>query len=81
MALRLTDASDSPEPSSSPAAGAPLAARAEACLAARDIAGYRALFAEAAAIEDIHRRYDTRKRLIEAGLTTGGNDVTAMGTV
>jgi tetratricopeptide (TPR) repeat protein len=79
MALRLTDASPSPQPSGPPAAV--LVPRAEACLGARDIAGYRALFAEAATIEDEHRRYEARKRLIETGLSTAGTDIAAMGPI
>ena len=79
MALRLTDAAPEPQPSGPPAAV--LAPRAEAALGARDIAGYRALFVEAAQVEDVHRRYEARKRLIEAGLATGGSDLAAMGPV
>jgi tetratricopeptide (TPR) repeat protein len=92
MALRLTDATPSPEPKKSglqlaPAADAPvapsvlLAARADSCLAAKDVAGYRALFAEATAIEDVHRRYDARKALLEAGLASGGRDLNGMAPV
>jgi tetratricopeptide (TPR) repeat protein len=79
MALRLTDAAPDPQPSGPPAAV--LVPRAEACLGARDVRGYRALFAEAARVEDVHRRYEARKRLIEAGLATGGHDLTAMGPI
>ena len=83
MALRLTDATPSPEnqPASSAAPSASLEARAAAALAARELAAYRALFAEAAAIEDVHRRYEARKRLLEAGLATAGRDVDVMGAV
>ncbi len=87
MALRLSDATPSPEPNApsvslpaTPAASL-LTARAEACLAVRDVAGYRALFAEAAAVEDPHRRHQARKSLIEAGLATGGTELAAMGLV
>src|SRR4051812_16927955 len=71
MALRLsTPANDSTE---QPARrGERLVARAQASLLARDFAGYRALFDETAAIDDIHRRYHARKRLIEQGLATAG---------
>jgi tetratricopeptide (TPR) repeat protein len=49
-----------------------LMARAQASLLARDFAGYRSLFDEAGAIEDIHRRYHARKRLVEQGLAAAG---------
>ena len=86
MALRLTDATPSPEQpskSAAPTVGAwtLLGARADACLAAKDIAGYRALFAEAAQLQDVHERYAARKRLIEAGFSTPGNDVLLVSTV
>ncbi|MDQ3742476.1 MAG: glycosyltransferase, partial [Actinomycetota bacterium] len=81
MALRLTDAAapDPQQPSGTPAAQ--LVPRADACLGARDVAGYRALFAEAAEVADEHRRYEARKKLLEAGLRTGGNALAAMGPV
>ena len=79
MALRLTDAAPEPQPSAAPAAT--LVPRAQACLAARDIRGYRALFAEAANVEDEDRRYEARKRLIETGLSTGGAELIGMGPV
>ena len=44
-----------------------LHARAQASLLARDFKGYRALYTEAAEIADVHRRYQARKQLIEAG--------------
>src|SRR3954454_5229515 len=47
-------------------------ARAQASLLARDFAGYGALFQEAASIDDVHRRYHARKRLIEQGLAAAG---------
>jgi tetratricopeptide (TPR) repeat protein len=50
-----------------------MSARAQASLLARDFKGYRALFDEAAAIEDVHRRYNVRKRVIEQGLQAAGN--------
>ncbi|HEV2062888.1 MAG TPA: glycosyltransferase family 2 protein, partial [Solirubrobacteraceae bacterium] len=88
MALRLTDATPSPEPGSSSATPTPalasadlLAVRADAALVTRDVPGYRALFAEAASVEDPHRRYQARKRLIERGLTAGGSEITAMAPV
>jgi tetratricopeptide (TPR) repeat protein len=79
MALRLTDATPSPE--NQPVSTASLEARAKACLARRDVAGYLKLFAEAAAIEDVHRRYEARKHLLEAGLGTDGREVEAMAAV
>ena len=89
MALRLTDAAPASQPSSAPttadSAAIPpavlLGARAESCLAARDVAGFRALFGEAAQVTDEHRRYQARKRLLEAGLSTGGTQLKAMGPV
>jgi tetratricopeptide (TPR) repeat protein len=44
---------------------------ARAALAARDIAGFSALFDRAAEIEDIHRRHQARLVLLEAGLHDG----------
>ena len=83
MALRLTDATPSPENKPVPAAEqtVSLAARAQNALSRRDLAAYRALFAEAAAIEDVHRRYEARKHLLEAGLANDGRDVDAMASV
>jgi glycosyltransferase involved in cell wall biosynthesis len=74
MALRLID---SPEParagglaSASPAISRllPLAA---ARLTGGDWAGYRAVFAEAGKVEDVHRRYEARRALLAAGLRAG----------
>ena len=77
MALRLTD-----PVASSASTGAALApalapavalrARAQRLLAAGDVAGYRALFAEAAQVDDVHRRYEARLRLLEAGMQADG---------
>ena len=86
MALRLTDSASSrrPDPKRRPApapATPPavlLQARAEACLAQRDLAGYRALFDEASKVDDVHRRYEARKRLLEVGLTTKGGSIAAV---
>ena len=44
---------------------------AAACLDRRDLDGYAALFAEAAALEDVHARYRARTRLVEAALRAG----------
>src|SRR4051795_6788163 len=71
MALRLsTPANDSTEQTAR--RGERLVARAQASLLARDFAGYRALFDETAAIDDVHRRYHARKQLIEQGLAAAG---------
>lgn len=45
-----------------------LRARAAALLAQRDLDGYAALWSEAAAIDDVHRRYQAHCLLAEAGL-------------
>src|SRR3954454_943650 len=72
MALRLID---SPEPARSAAPSTPaigrLAPLAAARLNAGDWAGYRAVFAETAEIEDVHRRYEARRTLLAAGLRAG----------
>ena len=66
MALRLSKPQNSP---SRPGAGtAELAERARKLLAAGDLAGYRALFGDAAREPDVHRRYAVRKELLQAGL-------------
>jgi tetratricopeptide (TPR) repeat protein len=66
MALRLSKPQN---PSPRPGTGsAQLGARARTLLATGDLAGYRGLFAEAAAEPDVHRRYAARKDLLEAGL-------------
>ena len=74
MALRLsTPGSPQAAPQSSPPASAErLVARAQATLLARDFKGYRALFDEAGAIEDVHRRHHARKQLVEQGLAAAG---------
>ncbi|MBB4661018.1 tetratricopeptide repeat-containing glycosyltransferase family 2 protein [Conexibacter arvalis] len=63
MALRLTGSTPS-------SASTPIdpAAAAAALLARGDLDGFRALFAEAAALDDVHERYARRKALVEAGL-------------
>src|SRR5947207_2887267 len=66
MALRLSHPTDAPE--TSPRTSERIDARAQACLAAADLKGYRELFAQAAAVEDPHRRYQARRTLIEQGL-------------
>jgi len=86
MALRLTDAAAARVPALASTAAAPppaesLAARAAARLAARDLPGYLALFAEAAEVADVHRRYEARRALLEAGLAAKGASVAAVAPV
>ena len=86
MALRLTDPVSSSAPSAAPAVpqAAPavaLRARAQRLLADGDVTGYRRLFAEAARIDDIHRRYEARVRLLEAGLAAQGTGVNVIAPV
>jgi len=59
MALRVT------RPTAAPVDPREAAARA---LFREDLAAYRALFTDAAAHENIHARYATRRALLEAGL-------------
>lgn len=68
--LRLTDASSPQAPATVPDEQAPhaLRARASALLAQGDLDGYAALWAEAADIGDVHRRYQARCLLAEAAL-------------
>ncbi|WP_259313393.1 glycosyltransferase [Capillimicrobium parvum] len=84
MALRLTDPVGPSAASSTPSApvAAPavlLFARAQRLIATGDLPGYRRLFAEAAEIEDVHRRYEARMRLLEAGLGVKGRTPAAVG--
>jgi tetratricopeptide (TPR) repeat protein len=67
MALRLSRPADAAA-DSSPRAAERLDARAQACLVAGDLKGYRALFALAAEFDNAHRRYQARRTLIEQGL-------------
>src|SRR3954447_24563126 len=67
MALRLSRPSDD-APDQSRRTSERIDARAQACLAAGDLKGYRQLFAHVAEIEDPHRRYQARRTLIEQGL-------------
>jgi tetratricopeptide (TPR) repeat protein len=80
MALRLSGPSDSPD--TSRRTSERIDVRAQACLAAGDLKGYRELFAQVAGIEDEHRRYQARRTLIEQGLaaaaTTASKDVPAL---
>ena len=68
MALRLSDASSIPAPPDARPPDARIADRAQALLDARDVKGYRALFGDAAALDDPHRRYSARRKLMELGL-------------
>src|SRR3954447_14551682 len=81
MALRLSRPADAPAQEKARAAER-LDARAKACLAAVDLSGYRQLFAQAATIEDPHRRYHAGRTLVEQGLaaasTTAAKDVPAL---
>src|SRR3954453_6383457 len=67
MALRLSRPSDD-APDQSKRTSERIDVRAQACLAAGDLKGYRELFAHVAEIEDPHRRYQARRTLIEQGL-------------
>ncbi len=86
MALRLTDpvsSSASPSAASVPALAPAVAlrARAQRLLAGGDVAGYRSLFAEAAQVDDVHRRYEARVRLLEAGMQVEGTAVAVVAPV
>src|SRR6184192_4236319 len=71
MALRLSRPADAPDTSTRTSER--MDARAQACLAAGDLTGYRELFAQAATVEDRHRRYQARRTLIEQGLAAAGS--------
>src|SRR4051794_31953444 len=81
MALRLSRPSDD-APDQSKRTSERIDVRAQACLAAGDLKGYRELFAHVAEIEDPHRRYQARRTLIEQGLgaasRTPSKDVPAL---
>ena len=66
MALRLSAASGAAQPSQPN--HATIGQRAGALLAAGEVKAYRALFAEAAEIENPHRRYKAQAKLLEVGL-------------
>ena len=69
MALRLSrPADDAATEAHSPREAERLDARARAFLAAGDLKSYRALYEQAASIEDPHRRYHARRTLVEQGL-------------
>lgn len=67
MALRLTGSPTTASPAPPP----DRSAQAAACLDRHDLNGYAALFAEAAAIADVHARYAARVQLVEAALRAG----------
>src|SRR3954471_10721657 len=81
MALRLSRPADASTQDSARSADR-LDARAKACLVAGDLNGYRELFAQTAAVEDPHRRYQSRRTLVEQGLaaasSTPSKDVPAL---
>jgi tetratricopeptide (TPR) repeat protein len=81
MALRLID-SPQPDRPSAPATSAVgrLVPVAAARLDAGDWAGYKAVFAEAGAIEDVHRRYEARRALLAAGLRAGAKPAALIAT-
>jgi tetratricopeptide (TPR) repeat protein len=84
MALRLID---SPQPDRARGGGIPatsavgrLVPAATARLNAGDWAGYKAVFADAGAIEDVHRRYEARRALLAAGLRAGSKPAALIAT-
>src|SRR3712207_6106342 len=74
MALRLSDASNLPQPSG-PARkpDQELVERGQELLGAGKVGAYRDLFAEAAEIEDQHPRSRARVKLMEQGLAAPGS--------
>src|SRR3954447_9493659 len=80
MALRLSRPADATETSTRTSER--IDARAQACLAAGDLKGYRELFAHVADVVDPARRYQARRTLIEQGLAaasaTPSKDVPAL---
>jgi glycosyltransferase involved in cell wall biosynthesis/predicted Zn-dependent protease len=84
MALRLID---TPQPDrraggsvSATSAVGRLVPTATARLNAGDWAGYKATFADAAAIEDVHRRYEARRALLAAGLRAAAKPAALIAT-
>src|SRR3954469_15423605 len=81
MALRLSRPSDD-APDQSKRTSERIDARAQACIAAGDLKGYRELFAHVAGVDDPHRRYQARRTLVEQGLAaasgTPSKDVPAL---
>src|SRR4051794_22693111 len=79
MALRLSKPQST---SSRPGAGtSELPARAQVLLATGDLAGYRALFAQAAEETDVHLRYAARRDLLQAGLSAPHTSVAQLANV
>ena len=78
MALRLTDPSRSSRPSRP--TPAQLCEHASAHLRAGDRKAYRALFDEAASLDDRHNRYGLRRALVERGLAAAGEGVAPAAT-
>jgi tetratricopeptide (TPR) repeat protein len=72
LALRLSTPKSS-APAQPTRVAERLAARAQSALFARDYKAYRQVFDETTDIEDVHRRYQARKALIDQGLAAGGN--------
>jgi tetratricopeptide (TPR) repeat protein len=73
MALRVIE---SPHPARAASAAATLdrlLPEATARLNAKDWTGYRAVVAQAADIEDVHRRYEARRAVLAAGLRAGAS--------
>jgi tetratricopeptide (TPR) repeat protein len=85
MALRLTDSLPSavaPSASAAPdAVGVVLHARAQRLLASGDVPAYRALFTEAAAVADVHRRHEANMALLEAGLNAPGTKASVIAPI
>jgi glycosyltransferase involved in cell wall biosynthesis/predicted Zn-dependent protease len=79
MALRLTDPSRSPTPSRP--TPAQLCEHAAAFLRAGDRIAYRALFDDAAALENRHDRYGLRRALVERGLAAAGAEGAAAAAI
>jgi glycosyltransferase involved in cell wall biosynthesis len=82
MALRLTDSLPAPAPAAAAEPSAVvLRAQAQRLLSTGDVAGYRGLFAQAASIDDVHRRHQARLALLEAGLGAPGTAVQVIAPV
>src|SRR4051812_32082242 len=78
MALRLSKPQTS---SSRTTAAAELPARAQVHLATGDLAGYRALFAQAGEESDANLRYEARRDLLQAGLHAPRSSATQLANV
>jgi tetratricopeptide (TPR) repeat protein len=71
LALRLSTPKSS-APAQPTRVAERLAARAQSALLARDYKAYREVFGETSQIEDVHRRYQARKNLIDQGMAAAG---------